>query len=115
MAILQPPSTLIFGAAGSGKTASLVTQLKAGLEVFVMVTEPDGVASLLDRCHELKLPVDKLHWTSCLPASQGFAGLKSMIGSISSMDQQALASQKDMGKLDFRPAGMKFLEALEDF
>jgi Ni2+-binding GTPase involved in maturation of urease and hydrogenase len=84
--ILQPPSALIMGPSGSGKTASIVTQLIAGLEVFVIVTEPDGVASLLDRVFELKIDhlLDKLHWTTCLPASAGWAGFEQMITSISS-------------------------------
>jgi hypothetical protein len=113
--ILQPPSALIMGPSGSGKTASIVTQLLAGLEVFVIVTEPDGVASLLDRCFEMKIPIDKLHWTTCMPASAGWAGFEQMIMSISTMDQKQLADQRDMGKKDFRPAAMKFLDALKDF
>lgn len=115
MILLQPPSALIMGPSGSGKTASIITQLIAGLEVFVIVTEPDGVASLLDRCFDLKVPIDKLHWTSCLPASAGWKGFEQMITSISTMDQKQLADQKDMGKADFRPAAMRFLDALKDF
>lgn len=113
--ILQPPSALIMGPSGSGKTASLVTQLLAGLEVFVLVTEPDGVASLLDRCHTMKIPIDKLHWATCLPAGAGWAGFEQMIMSISTMDQKSLADQKDMGKRDFRDPAMRFLNILKDF
>jgi len=112
---LQPPAGLLAGPSGSGKTAALVTQLAMGLEVFVIVTEPDGVASLLDRCFDLKLPIDKLHWTTCLPASAGFDGLEAMITSISTMDQKQLADQRDMGKKDFRAPAMRFLNALKDF
>lgn len=112
---LRAPASLLVGPAGSGKTASLVTQLLGGLEVFVIVTEPDGVASLLDRCHELKIPIDKLHWTTCMPTAAGFEGLEAMIKGISSMDQKQLADQRDMGKSDFREAGMRFLRALKDF
>lgn len=113
--LLQPPSALIMGPSGSGKTASIITQLLAGLEVFVIVTEPDGVASLLDRCFDLKISIEKLHWATCLPSSTGWDGFEQMIKSISSMDQKALADQKDMGKIDFRGAAMRFLNILKDF
>lgn len=113
--ILQPPATLVAGPAGSGKTSVIATQLLGGLKVFVIVTEPGGIESLLDACDRLKASVDNLHWTSCLSASAGFAGLEAMITSINSMDQKALSDIKDMGKADFRPAAMKFLNALKRF
>jgi hypothetical protein len=112
---LQPGATILAGPSGSGKTAALVTQLLHGIEVFVIVTEPDGVASLLDRCHALNIPIDKLHWTTCLPASVGFDGLESMITGISTMNQKQLADQNNMGKADFRAPAMRFLNALKDF
>lgn len=112
---LQPPSCLILGPSGAGKTSVLATQLLSGLEVFVLMTEPGGVESLLDSCERLKAPIDKLHWTSCLPASQGWAGIEDMITKINSYDQKQLADVKDMGKADFRPAAMTFLNALKNF
>lgn len=113
--ILQPPSVLLAGPAGSGKTSSIATQLLCDLEVFVIVTEPDGAASLLDACERLKAPVDKLHWSLCTPASAGWMELEDMILKISTMDQKQLADQRDMGKAAFRPAAMKFLDAFRNF
>jgi hypothetical protein len=113
--ILQPPATLLVGPTGTGKTAVLATQLLAGLEVFTVVTEPGGVDSLLDSVERLKAPVDKLHWTTCLPASAGWKGLEEMIMKISTKDQKGLADEKDMGKADFRPAAMNFLNAFKNF
>src|SRR6478609_10658907 len=69
---LQPPSVLLQGASGAGKTSSIVTLLLAGIEVFVIGTEPGFVDSLIDRVRELKAPMDKLHWMSVLPATDGF-------------------------------------------
>lgn len=111
----QPPSVLLAGPSGSGKTSALATQLLYGLEVFVMMTEPGGVESLLDACERLKAPIDKLHWASCLPASAGWQALEDMITKISSMDQKGLADIKDLGKASFRPAAMTFLNNLKDF
>lgn len=115
MLVLQPPSSLVIGPPGSGKTSSIPTQLLGGLKVFVMMTEPGGVESLIDACDRLKAPLDNLHWTSCLPASAGFAGLEEMITKINSMDQKSLSDQRDMGKADFRAAAMKFLNSLKRF
>ena len=113
--ILQPPSCLLAGPPGSGKTSSLATQLLCGLRVFVIVTEPDGIASLLDAAERIRAPIDKLHWSFCPPAAAGWMELEDMITKISSMDQKQLADQRDMGKSSFRPAAMKFLEALRNF
>lgn len=112
---LQPPSVLQIGPPGSGKTSALGTQLLAGLEVFVIMTEPDGTASLIDACERLKAPIDKLHWTTCLPSSAGWSGLEDMINKINSMDQKGLADMKDMGKAGFRDAAMRLLNAFRNF
>lgn len=113
--ILQPPSCLLIGPAGSGKTSAIATQLLAGLHTFVVVTEPDGVASLLDSCERLKAPIDNLHWSLCAPAAAGWMELEDMILKISTMDQKQLADQRDMGKSSFRPAAMKLLNAFRNF
>lgn len=113
--ILQPPATLLVGPSGSGKTSAVATQLLAGLEVFVVVTEPGGVESLLDSAERLKAPVDKLHWTTCLPAAAGWSGIEDMIEKINRMDQKGLADEKNMGKANFRDAAMAFLNAFRRF
>lgn len=113
--ILQPPSCLVVGAPGSGKTYSIATQLLAGLRVFCIITEPDGAASLLDAVAALKAPIDKLHWATALPASMGWSGIEDMIQKINTMDQKGLSDVRDMGKANFRNAAMGFLNCLRDF
>jgi hypothetical protein len=113
--IMQPPGVLLAGPSGSGKTSAIATQLLCGLEVFVLVTEPGGVDSLMDSVTRLKAPVDKLHWAFCPPMSSGWDALEDMIAKINSSDQKQLADIKDLGKRDFRPAAMKFLETLKNF
>lgn len=113
--ILQPPSTLLAGESGSGKTSAIATQLKAGLHVFVIVTEPDGVASLLDSCERIGVPIDNLHWAQCFPAAAGWMDLEEMITKVSTMDQKQLADQRDMGKAAFRAPAIKFLNAFRNF
>src|SRR5882672_1925977 len=112
---IQPPSTLLSGPSGSGKTSSIITMLLAGIETFVIVTEPDGVASLMDSAARVKADINLLHWIEALPHSEGWGELASMIAAVSSMDQKQLSDQKDMGKMSFRPAAMRFLECFQNF
>jgi hypothetical protein len=112
---LQPPSSLLAGPSGSGKTSALATQLLCDLDVFVIITEPGGVESLLDSAERLKAPIDRLHWATCLPASAGWDALEDMISKINSMDQKGLADLRDLGKSSFRPAAMKLLNTFKNF
>ena len=113
--VLQPPSVLLQGASGAGKTSSIVTLLEAGLEVFVIGTEPGFVDSLIDRTRELKLPIDKLHWTSVLPATDGWDALDEMVTKIGSLDFEGISKIKGIGKDKTRVPAQKFLMALKDF
>lgn len=114
--ILQPPATLILGAPGAGKTDVLSTYLEAGIETFVIITEPGGVESLLDSCARRKLSVDKLHWTSVLPAAAGWSALTDMVNTIGTTGYEDIAKIKSgVGKAETRKPAMKFLEALKDF
>jgi hypothetical protein len=112
---LQPPSVLLQGASGAGKTSSIVTLLLAGIEVFVIGTEPGFVDSLIDRCRALKAPIDKLHWTSVLPATEGWDAMTSMVNEIGSKDFQAISASKGIGKDKTRVPAQTLLKALQDF
>ena len=113
--ILQPPSTLLIGPAGSGKTSAIATQLLAGLHVFVVVTEPNGIASLLNSCERVKAPIDNLHWSLCTPAASGWMELEDLIMKVSTMNQKQLSDQRNMGKSAFRKPMLKFLRAFSNF
>lgn len=82
---------------------------------MVVVTEPDGVSSLLDECERRKLPVDNLHWAQAFPGAAGWMELEDMITKVNSLDQEGLAKQRDMGKSSFKPAAMRFLECFKNF
>jgi hypothetical protein len=113
--MLQPPSVLLQGASGAGKTSSLITLLLAGIEVFVIGTEPGFVDSLIDRCRVLKAPIEKLHWMSVLPATAGWDAMDEMVRVIGSLDFEGVSKLKGVGKDKTRiPAG-NLLNALKDF
>lgn len=113
---MQPPSSIIMGTSGSGKTTSLATYLSAGLETFVLCTEPGGAESLVDACRARNLPLDKLHWTTVLPSTQGWSGLEDMVTKISGMDFETLAKIKTgIGKTETRDPAIALLKALQNF
>ena len=89
--------------------------LAAGLEVFVLGTEPGYVDSLNDRARELKLPLDKLHWMSVLPSTEGWDALTEMVTNIASLDIEGISKIKGIGKEQTRVPAQKLLSALPDF
>lgn len=114
--IMQPPATLCQGAPGSGKSDALTTYIEAGIETFVIVTEPGGVESLLDSCERRKLDVDKLHWTSCLPAAAGWSALEDMTRVIGTTGYEEITKIKSgVGKEETRKPAMKMLSSLKNF
>lgn len=113
--VLQPPGTLIMGPPGCGKTDVLVTLLLAGLEVFVIVTEPTGVDTLIDACERRKAPIENLHWAVVNPASSGWVGMKEMGLKINAMGYEDLAKLKSgIGKENMKQYP-KLLSLFENF
>lgn len=112
---LQPPSVLLQGASGAGKTSSIVTLMQCGVEVFVIGTEPGFVDSLIDRVRELKLDMNLLHWTTVLPATEGFEALDEMVSKIGSLDFEGISKIKGIGKEKTRVPAIRFMSALKDF
>jgi hypothetical protein len=116
MITLQPPAVLLQGAPGSGKTDSIATLVASGLETFVLMTEPGAVESLLDGCSRRNIPIDKLHWTSVLPAAAGWKAVTDMVKAIGAqgfMDLQNIKS--GVGKEETRKPAMALLEAMSNF
>lgn len=113
---LQPPAVLLEGAPGAGKTDSLATLIEAGLELFVIMTEPDGAASLLDSCSRRKVDINRLHYQSVLPATLGWSAMTDMVRTIGTQGFEAIQNIKSgVGKEETRKPAMAFLDALKNF
>lgn len=91
---LQPPHCLVMGPAGSGKTTSIATFAKAGIECFVVVTEPTGVDSLLDAWDREKLDINLLHYAVVPPASPGWKAMHELAIKANAMSYSDLANLK---------------------
>jgi AAA domain len=115
MTTLQPPHCLLFGPAGSGKTSSLATFAQFGIDVFVVVTEPTGVDSLLDSWARLKLDPKLLHYCVVPPASAGWQAMKDLGVRINNMSYKDLSEIKSgIGKEKMKQYP-KLLDNLENF
>jgi len=100
MTKLQPPAILLMGQSGSGKTFSLSTLIEAGIETFVISTEPRGIESLLDACAAKRLDLKKLHWKYIGPARPGFEMLIEQGELIARTNQEFLSKQNPKPRQD---------------
>lgn len=93
--------TMLMGGTGSGKTHAIRTLIDAGLEVFVLFTEP-GMETVADVSSE------KLHWHYIPPAAPDWAD---MIDSANKINTMSLKSLSDMSDINKRKYG-QFIEVL---
>ena len=109
------PKILLMGAPGTGKTWSIATLLQAGLEVFVIFTEPNGLPNLLNVLKQKKIPIDKLHWAYVPPISADWATVGDAMKLVNEMNYSTLADLKSgIGKGKSNSI-MKLLNNLKNF
>lgn len=113
---LIPPSVLLMGASGAGKTSALTTFIPEGIETFVVCTEPGGHESLLDWCQQQNFDIDKLHWAYALPSTQGWDSVEDLAKKISAMNFELLASIKSgVGKEATRKGAERLIGLFKNF
>ena len=111
---LQGAGVLLIGIPGSGKTYSLSTLVSAGLETFVISTDPGGLESLLDAMSDRKLDMDKLHYHYCPPATASWDDLLQQATKISMLDYKGIKSMKAGDKTAFANY-LQFLSRMKNF
>lgn len=112
---LQPPSVLLLGDAGAGKSWSLATLVEAGLELFVLSTEPNGMDSVLDSLAEKKLPIDKVHWHAVSPSAPGWDALMDVAKKVNTMSYSEIAELKSGISKPKMDQWMNLLLSCKDF
>ena len=112
---LQPPHSLIMGPAGSGKTTSIATYAAAGIECFVIITEPTGADSLLDAWERLHLDPALLHYTVIPPTTAGWGALKDMGTRINAMSYKDLSELRSGIGKEHMKQWPKLIHNMENF
>lgn len=100
-------NVLLMGASGTGKTHSIRTLVDAGLEVFVLFTEP-GMEVLAD------VPSDKLHWHYIPPASPDWGDMIDSATKINKLSLKSLSEMSDINKAKYT-GFLDVLVALSNF
>ena len=98
---------MLLGESGTGKTHSIRTLTDAGLEVFVLFTEP-GMEVLSD------VPSDKLHWHYVAPSAPAWDDMISSATKINTMSFDALTKLPDINKRKYAEF-IEVLTCLSDF
>lgn len=113
--VTKPPATLIIGPPGTGKTTSIVTYLEAGLEVFVIITDPGGEEALLDAVIDRKLPLHKLHWHYISAAKMSWKTAGSVAQRVNTMSYEALGGLKQGLEKNDHKQYLEVMACLSDF
>lgn len=113
---ISAPKTLLMGAPGTGKTWSIVTLLAAGIETFVLFTEPGGEESLLNAIQKTnpKL-IEKLHWAYVPPVSAGWSGITEVLKVVGNSNFQQISDMKSGVAKTADSNIMKLLKHLQNF
>lgn len=113
---VQPPSVLLMGATGSGKTWALSTVVEhTNLDLFVIITEPNGLDTLLDVWHTKKLPIERLHWHYVAPRAAKWDALKQMAKTVNTNSYEDLTKLKQGVAKKESTQFYEVLEQLENF
>lgn len=110
MTLLLPPSTMLIGAAGSGKTTSLVSLMECGLKLRMLATEPTAPNRVIEEMKKRNLPINMFDWKFISPAVPSWDALKESAKIINSMTLKQIA---EMREGIAKPDSTRWLEMLE--
>lgn len=105
--LLRAPSVLLMGPSGTGKTDVLGELATHVRKLFVLITEPNGLESLLDSFMRRGVPIDKLHFHIVEPARAGFDNMIKLAELVSRSTHEGLTKAAPGSR-----QGAKFIEAM---
>lgn len=113
--LLRPPSILLMGPAGTGKTTSLSSILASGLNLRMLATEPTAPSRVLDECAKRKIDNSRFHWQFVSPSTPKWDSLKESARLISMLSMKDLSNlTQGIAKPD-NSQWITFLNAISDF
>jgi len=110
MILLNPPSTLLIGPAGTGKTTSLVTLLTSGLKLRMLATEPSAPNRVLAECEKRSISAANFDWHFVSPSVPSWDSLRTSATMVNSMTIKDIA---DMRSGIAKPDGKQWIEMLD--
>jgi len=86
---------MLMGPTGSGKTDALVSLVEAGLEVFVLFTEPHGRSVLLQAAQRRNVDMSRLHWAYVPPQSGNWSDMMDRADKMTRLSWSMLSGQTE--------------------
>lgn len=112
---LRPPSTLIIGPAGTGKTTVIVTLLELDLKVRMLATEPSAPNRVLEECKKRGIDDTKFDWKFVSPSPVKWDSLIESARLVNTMTLKDLAEMKGgIAKQDGQQ-WITFLQSIQNF
>lgn len=112
---LLPPSTLVFGPPGSGKTTSLITLLRCGLKLRVLATEPTTPNRIIEEAQKRNISTENFDWQFISPAVPSWDSLIDSAKKVNTMTLKMLADLSGgIAKTD-STQWIKMLQAIQNF
>ena len=105
----KPPTTLLSGDAGSGKTESLKTYIKAGVTPFVVVTEQSSISTLMKGINK-----GDAHYIHIPPTTEGWAAMKQQAQKMTMMQWESMIEYVDPNKRKF-DSWVRIIDACTNF
>lgn len=106
----RAPSVLLQGPIGTGKSHSLVTIMQSGWDIFNIVTEPNGLETLVNAMRKYGVPPGRLHYRVIEPAREGFDSLMDMARKVTTFNFEALSKMAPQER-----SKSQFLEVVATF
>lgn len=108
--MLHPPSNLLIGPAGTGKTTACVSLLAEGLWLRMLATEPSAPARVIAEAKKRNVSIDRFDWKFVSPAVPAW---DSLIKSAEIVSVMTLKDIADMRTGIAKPDGRQWIEMLK--
>lgn len=92
--ILRPPSTLLIGPAGTGKTTSLTTLLSEGLKLRMLATEPTAPNRVLEEARKRNIDTSAFDWQFVSPSPPSWDALTQSAQIVNTMSLKDIADMR---------------------
>ena len=112
---LRPPSTLLIGGAGTGKTSSAVTLLKAGVAVRMLATESSAPNRVLEEARKRGIDSSAFQWQFVSPTPPSWDSLLEKARLVNNLDMKNLSELKGGIAKSQGKQFIAFLEAMNNF